>query len=107
ELLIALTEPDAGVVVNPPVYGPFFTTVRGVGRRIVEVPLLAGEDGVWRLDVDALERSFADGAAAYLLCNPHNPTGRAFTRAELTAVAELAARPGVPGVSRGVHAAAG
>src|SRR5262245_34827738 len=61
ELLLALTEPDAGVVVNPPVYGPFFTTITGTGRRVVEAPLALGDDAVWRLDLDVLERAFADG----------------------------------------------
>ena len=88
----ALTEPDAGVVVNPPVYGPFFATIRGAGRRVVEAPLALADDGVWQLDLDALERAFADGAAVYLLCNPHNPTGRVYRREELTAVAR-ARRP--------------
>ena len=48
------------------------------GRRVVEAPLALGDDGGWELDLDALERAFADGAAAYLLCNPHNPTGRVY-----------------------------
>jgi len=104
ELLAALTEPDAGVVVNPPVYGPFFSTTLAAGRRVVEAPL-ASADGVrWELDLDALERAFAGGAAVYLLCNPHNPTGRVLSRHELTAVAELAARYGVIVVSDEIHA---
>jgi cystathionine beta-lyase len=102
-LLLALTEPGAGVVVNPPVYGPFFTTVAGTGRRIVEAPLVRDGDGVWQLDLDALERAFAGGAAAYILCNPHNPTGRVHTREELTAVAELAARHGVLVLADEIH----
>ena len=55
---------------------PFFATIAEAGRRVVEAPLALGDDGVWELDLDALDRAFADGAAAYLLCNPHNPTGR-------------------------------
>ena len=104
ELLGVLTEPGAGVVVNPPVYGPFFTTVAMLGRRLVEAPLALGDDAVWRLDLDALERAFAGGAAAYLLCNPHNPTGRVFGRDELARVAELADRYGVIVLSDEIHA---
>jgi cystathionine beta-lyase len=103
-LVEALTEPDAGIVVNPPVYGPFFTTVRQVGRRIVEAPLALREDGLWELDLDALERAFAGGAAVYLLCNPHNPTGRVFGREELLAVAELAQAHGVIVLADEIHA---
>jgi cystathionine beta-lyase len=103
-LVRALTEPDAGVVVNPPVYGPFFTTVAAAGRRIVEAPLVRDDDGVWQLDLDSLEQAFAGGAAAYILCNPHNPTGRVHTREELTAIAELAARYGVLVLADEIHA---
>jgi cystathionine beta-lyase len=100
EVLRALTAPGDRVVVNPPVYPPFFNSTRDVGREPVEAPLSPG----WRLDLDALERAFAGGARAYLLCNPHNPTGTVFTRDELAAVAELAARHGVLVVSDEVHA---
>ena len=55
-------------------------TIREAGRRVVEAPLALGDDGVWQLDLDALERAFAAGARAYLLCNPHNPTGRVHAR---------------------------
>ena len=100
ELLRALTEPGDAVVVNPPVYPPFFTVVREVGREVVEAPL--GLD--WRLDLDALGAAFAGGARCYLLCSPHNPTGTVHTREELSAVAELAARHDVLVISDEVHA---
>jgi cysteine-S-conjugate beta-lyase len=100
ELLRALTEPGDRVVLNPPVYPPFFTVVREVGREVVEAPL--GAD--WRLDLDALEAAFAGGARCYLLCSPHNPTGTVHTREELQAVAELAGRHDVLVISDEVHA---
>src|SRR5262245_9905606 len=103
DLISVLTKPDAGIVVNPPVYGPFFPTILGAGRRVVEAPLALADDGVWHLDLDVLERAFAD-ASAYVLCNPHNPTGRAYTREELAAVAELAARHGVIVLADEIHA---
>ena len=102
-LVGALTPPGAGIVVNPPVYAPFFSAVRELGRRVVEVPLARHDDG-WALDLDALERAFADGAAAYILCNPHNPTGRVLTRTELAGVVELATRHGVLVFSDEIHA---
>ena len=100
EVLRALSGPGDQVVVNPPVYQPFFTVVRDLGREIVEAPL----SPAWRLDLDALERAFAGGARAYLLCNPHNPTGTVFARDELAEVAELAARYDVLVISDEVHA---
>ena len=91
ELLRLAANPGAGVVVNTPVYPPFFSHIVAAGRRVVEAPLAAGTDG-YQLDLDALERAFAGGARVYLLCNPHNPTGRVFSRAELARVADLCDR---------------
>jgi len=103
EALRRLTEPGDGVVINPPVYPPFFSTVREVGCRVVEAPLVS-DGGTVVLDLDAVERGFADGARVFLLCNPHNPTGRVFGADELTAVAELAARHDAAVVSDEIHA---
>lgn len=102
ELLNALTEPGGRVVVNPPVYPPFFIFTRLIGREIVEVPLLP-EDG-WGLDLDGLEAEFASGAQAYLLSNPHNPTGTPFAGEQLRAVGDLAAMHGVTVISDEVWA---
>jgi cystathionine beta-lyase len=102
EVLRSFTSSGDGVVVNTPVYPPFLKSVPEIGRRVVEVPLVP-DSGRWELDLDGLERAFAGGAAAYLLCNPHNPTGRLLGRDELAAVAELAARHGVLVVADEVH----
>jgi len=102
ESLRALSEPDAGVVINPPVYAPFFEVIKAAGRRIVEVPLRE-HDG-WDIDFDALERAFAGGAKAYLLCSPHNPVGRVWPRQDLEHIATLAREYGVAVVSDEVHA---
>ncbi|GAA1746711.1 aminotransferase class I/II-fold pyridoxal phosphate-dependent enzyme [Aeromicrobium alkaliterrae] len=90
------------VVVTPPVYPPFFDAISTVGARAVEVPL--GAD--WGLDLDALADTFAAhaGRAAFLLCNPHNPTSIAPIRAELLHVAELARRHDVRVVVDEIHA---
>ncbi|MGI5211403.1 MalY/PatB family protein [Plantactinospora sp. CA-290183] len=96
EVLKLVTGHGDAVVVNPPVYPPFFDFVAGADRRVVEAPLTAEH----RLDPEALERAFAEAVAgnrraAYLLCSPHNPTGTVHTAAELSMVAELADRYGV------------
>jgi cystathionine beta-lyase len=103
ETLRLLTARDARVAINSPVYPPFFGVPAEVERRVVDVPLERGEDG-WALDLAGLERAFADGVRTYLLCNPHNPGGRAFARSELEAVAALAARYGVLVISDEIHA---
>ncbi|MCF3101209.1 aminotransferase class I/II-fold pyridoxal phosphate-dependent enzyme [Streptomyces roseoverticillatus] len=105
EMLKLVTGAGDAVVVNPPVYPPFFGFLEHEDRRVVEAPL--GPDG--RLDAVALEAAFRQAAAggrraAYLLCNPHNPTGAVHTRAELAAVAELAGAYGIRVVADEIHA---
>lgn len=107
ELLKLVTAPGDAVVVNPPVYAPFYAFVGHLGRRVLEAPLTAGH----RIDFECLETAFraatADrdrGGAAYLLCSPHNPTGTVHTAEELTAVARLAHEYGVRVVADEIHA---
>ena len=85
EVLRLLTGPGDAVVVNSPVYPPFFEFVSHLGRRVVEAPL----SPAGRIDPDTLEHALGEAArsgdhAAYLICNPQNPTGTVHTEAELT-----------------------
>jgi cysteine-S-conjugate beta-lyase len=108
EMLRLVTDRGDTVIVGPPVYPPFFAFVSHDGRRVMDAPL--GRDG--RIDLDALEEAFSrargsagpDGKVAYLLCNPHNPTGAVHTADELRGVAERARRFGVRVVSDEIHA---
>jgi cystathionine beta-lyase len=100
ETLRLITDRGDAVVVNSPVYAPFYAFVSHDGRQVIEAPLDA--DG--RIDLDALEEAFArarasGGKVAYLLCNPHNPTGSVHTFDELRGVADRARRFGVRVVS--------
>ncbi|MGH2603354.1 MAG: MalY/PatB family protein, partial [Dehalococcoidia bacterium] len=99
ELLKLVTQPGDAVVVNPPVYPPFYMFLNSLGRRVVEAPLTASG----RLDFDTLDRALP-GASAYLLCSPHNPTGTVHTEAELASVARLAASHGVRVIADEIHA---
>ncbi|MFF4655973.1 MalY/PatB family protein [Streptomyces sp. NPDC001381] len=105
EMLRLVTGPGDPVVVNPPVYPPFFPFITHLDRRIAEAPL--GADG--RLDLGVLEETYrravaGGGRAAHLLCSPHNPTGTVHTAGELAAVAALAERYGVRVVVDEIHA---
>ncbi|MEU1917201.1 MalY/PatB family protein [Streptomyces massasporeus] len=105
EMIKLVTGPGDTVVVNSPVYPPFYMFLEHMDRRVAEAPL--GADG--RLDLAVLEETFrqavADGRrAAHLLCSPHNPTGTVHTAEELSAVAGLAERYGVRVVADEIHA---
>jgi cystathionine beta-lyase len=86
ELLRVLTAPGDGVIVNPPIYPPYYADIEHAERRVVRVPLL--EDGA--LDLVGIDRAFAAGARALLLCNPHNPTGRVLPLEELAGLRDIA-----------------
>lgn len=101
EAIRLTTEPGDVVVVNPPVYPPFFEAVQHEGREVLEVPL--GADG--RLDLDLLASVVElTRPAAYLLCSPHNPTAVIHTADELAQVASLAASSGMRVVVDEIHA---
>jgi cysteine-S-conjugate beta-lyase len=105
EMLKLVTGPGDAVVVNPPVYPPFFPFVEHMDRRVLQAPL--GTDR--RIDLGTLEETFRQAVAggrraAYLLCSPHNPTGTVHTAEELAAVAALADGYGVRVVADEIHA---
>jgi cystathionine beta-lyase len=91
------------VVITPPVYTAFYELIDEARAIRVEVPLTE-RDAAWSLDLVALERAFADGADAFLLCHPHNPLGLVFDETTLGEIARLAAKYDVLVVSDEVHA---
>jgi cystathionine beta-lyase len=96
------SEPGDGVVVQTPIYAPFLHAVRETGRRLVSNPLAAGPSG-YQIDFDGLERSADRGARMFLLCNPHNPTGRVFRQDELERLAQFAVERDLVVVSDEIH----
>lgn len=88
--LRAVTKEGDGILVNPPVYGPFFMSIKANGRKVVESPLVADENGRYTMNLPEMEEKLASGEAkAVMLCSPHNPVGRAWSREELTAVVAM------------------
>lgn len=105
EVLQLLTGAGDPVIVNSPVYPPFFEFISHLGRRVVEAPLSARG----RLDPEALESALGEatrsgGRAAYLVCNPQNPSGAVHTADELTQALTLAEEYGVRVVADEIHA---
>src|SRR5690348_15834194 len=90
EVLLAITRHGSGVVINPPVYGPFFIRTGLIGRRVVEAPLRRLDDGSYDLDSEVLDRALAQPyVGAYLLCSPHYPLGNVWSRGQLATIADL------------------
>ena len=102
QTLGVLTRPGDSVVIQPPVYGPFSSTVLASGCSIRKNCLLHDESG-WHMDLDDLEKAFREGARVLMICNPHNPVGRVWSREELTAMAQVCKRYGVTVISDEIH----
>jgi cystathionine beta-lyase len=96
--------PGSPVVLPTPAYMPFLTVPRMMGRELIEVPMVRGDDGRPTHDLDGLDRAFAAGGALLVHVNPHNPTGRVFTAAEQLALAEVVERQGARVFSDEIHA---
>lgn len=99
----AFSKPGEKVIIQPPVYGPFGASVRENDRVMAECSLLRDAQGRYTMDLESVERQCQAGAKLMLLCNPHNPVGRLWTREELSALLELLRRYDVVLVSDEIH----
>jgi cysteine-S-conjugate beta-lyase len=97
------TAPGSKVIIPTPGYLMFFKMTELCGRDIIEVPLARTEDG-WELDYAGLHRAFAEGGGLLIMCNPHNPIGKVYTRNEMLQVAEIVDRHGGRVFSDEIHA---
>jgi cystathionine beta-lyase len=103
ESLRRLILADAGVVITPPVYPPFFDLVREAGGVVVQVPLL--DDGMgYTLDLGGIDEALSAGARGVLLCNPHNPVGLVHSREQLAELSTIVDRHGGFVISDEIHA---
>jgi cystathionine beta-lyase len=101
--VMAFAEQGEGVIVQPPVYAPFFSAVTTNQRRLIENPLIL-VDGAYHIDFEHLERCAADGAKMLLFCSPHNPIGRVWSKAELVQLLSITRRYGITILSDEIHA---
>jgi cysteine-S-conjugate beta-lyase len=101
--VMAFTEQGEGVIVQPPVYAPFFSAVTTNQRRLIENPLIL-VDGVYYIDFEQLERCAADGAKMLIFCSPHNPVGRVWHKAELEQLLAITRRYDMTILSDEIHA---
>jgi cysteine-S-conjugate beta-lyase len=99
----AFTNVGEGVVIQPPVYPPFFSAIRESGRRVIQNPL-RNNQGVYTMDLADLESKLSDPQTTMMiLCSPHNPVGRVWTTEELDDVLTLCQRYGVTLISDEIH----
>ncbi len=101
--VVHLTRPGSAVILSTPAYFPFFSMVDRAGRDAVIVRSKPGDDGLWRLDMEGIERAFADGAGSIVLCNPWNPVGRSLSAEEVAAVVATAERYDARVIADEVH----
>jgi cysteine-S-conjugate beta-lyase len=100
---LALAGPGDELVVQPPVYPPFYSAVLNAGRCVLENPMLV-QGGHYTLDTEGLRHAITPATRGVILCNPQNPTGRVFTRAELEALAEVVLEERLWVISDELHA---
>ena len=102
-IIKGMTRPGDKVIVQTPAYNCFFSSIRNNGCQL-SANRLRYENGVYSIDFEDLERRAADSEAkVLLLCNPHNPSGRVWTRAELERMADIAMRNGLFVISDEIH----
>jgi cystathionine beta-lyase len=92
-----------GILVQPPVYPPIFTAPAHNGSIHQECALVRQETGQYEIDFEAFEAAITPETRLFILCNPHNPVGRVFTRAELERMAEICLRHDVLICSDEIH----
>lgn len=99
----ALSNVGDKILIQPPVYGPFFSAIRIFDRTLVECPLVRTDAG-WNMDFELMEKQMADGVKLMILCNPHNPVGRVWKKGELQRLVNMANRYGVIIIGDEIHA---
>jgi cysteine-S-conjugate beta-lyase len=101
--VLGLSGPGEDVITQVPIYPPFLSSIRDHGRNILENPMIQAETG-WQIDFDQLETLVTPATRIFMLCNPQNPTGRVYTRAELERLAGFVLRHRLYVITDELHA---
>lgn len=99
----AFTESNESVMTATPVYPPFLSAPHYAGRELIKVPLALDAEDRWTLDFEAMEAAIQPHTRLLILCSPHNPVGRVFTRSELCALADFCERHDLILISDEIH----
>ncbi len=98
----AVGQPHTSVLTAIPVYPPFFSAPTNQHKRVITVPLQQTHNK-WHFDFDLFEKSIAPDTSLFLLCNPHNPVGRCFTKEELSTLAKICDKHNITICSDEIH----
>lgn len=98
-----LVNAGEGILIQPPVYMPFLGIPKYAGASRQDAQLVQQADGSYHIDFDAFEAAIRPETRMFILCNPHNPVGRVFTRDELTRMAEICLRHNLIICSDDIH----
>jgi cystathionine beta-lyase len=99
---LAFTQPGDNIIVQPPVYFPFFSAAESHGRKLIYNRLIES-DGKWIMDYDSLIAEIDDKTKMIIICNPHNPIGRVWSPDELTRLAEICLKHNILILSDEIH----
>ena len=102
--LLSITQPGDRVMIMTPVYHPFYSSIEENGRIIINHQLKQDQNGRYFIDFDSLESQIDDRCKVIMICNPHNPAGRVWTKEELIKIAEIAERHELFIISDEIHA---
>ena len=108
ETLRVFTQPGDRILINSPVYQNFYSWIKETRLEIIDVPFKnAGSDldevNPWTIDLGEVEKAYASGIKVHLICSPHNPLGRVYSREELSQIADMAKKYGVLVISDEIH----
>ncbi len=101
--ITAFTNEGDGVIVQTPVYPPFFHSVTQLGRKVVKNPLKQDDEGYYRFDIEDLKTKIDKNTKLLLLCSPHNPVGRVWKREELEAILAVCVEHNIVVFSDEIH----
>ncbi len=101
-IIMSYTQPGDKIIIQPPVYTPFFTCVSDCGRTIVENPLV-NNNGHYSFDFEDLVRKIDNDTRLIILCNPHNPVGRVWTKEELSQLGDICLKNNILIISDEIH----
>jgi cysteine-S-conjugate beta-lyase len=100
----SFTEPGEGIIIQRPVYPPFTSAIEGNGRQVINNALICDEEGYYSIDFEDFEaKAKEETTKMFILCNPHNPTGRVFSREDLRKLSNICSGNNVLIVADEIH----